>query len=509
MFVLYAFILVLSAYWIFKRSKSRVKKVPGPKGLPIVGKGLEFNSSNLLQKFDELAKEYGDFFLVNLFGIDHLILNSEKVMREVITDKHLRVFTNDRGPTFWGEYGYYGSQSVAFYPEGYSHVHSKMRKHMVKGLHYYGEDGRDIFERNVFSELGNLTQKIERIRLSGEEADMMALIQRSVSNVVSIALSGEAIPEGDKDEDMFWKIIDTNSYFLANARNALLTALPVLRFLPGPYSRMWQRLNDGKAKIIKNYYVSQKKTHIPGKPRGICDTLFDAQEAEKADGDVVLTDERVISNILEVVIAGIITTWSLLSSTMFLLLHHPEFQDRLAKELQAVAKQGEEITSRDKVKCPLIEALELETHRLLLVNPTLVARLSSKDVKYKGYTIKEGTIIISNVWKLHHDEKLWGDPWKFRPERFLDENGQLVSRDHPYRTSWMPFGIGKRSCPGEPFARARYFLFVATLLRNWRFCPSKDQPLRDYDPRHLENFDLEFSIRPKPYLCRIEKREWN
>ncbi|XP_052762926.1 methyl farnesoate epoxidase-like [Mya arenaria] len=156
-----------------------------------------------------------------------------------------------------------------------------------------------------------------------------------------------------------------------------------------------------------------------------------------------------------------------------------------------------------------MEALELETHRLLLVNPTLVARLSSKDVKYKGYTIKEGTIIISNVWKLHHDEKLWGDPWKFRPERFLDENGQLVSRDHPYRTSWMPFGIGKRSCPGEPFARARYFLFVATLLRNWRFCPSKDQPLRDYDPRHLENFDLEFSIRPKPYLCRIEKREWN
>ncbi|XP_052764100.1 vitamin D 25-hydroxylase-like [Mya arenaria] len=509
MFALYAFILVLSAYWIYKISKSRIKKVPGPKGLPIVGKGLEFNSSNLLQKFDELSKEYGDFFLVNLFGIDYLILNSENAIREVLTDTNLKAYTNDRSPTFWGEYAYYGNQSVAFYKEGYSHVHSKMRKYIAKGLHFYGEDGRDIFESNVFSELGNFTKKIERLRVRGEEADMMALIQRSLSNVVSVALSGEVIPEGNEDEDMFWKIIDTNSYFLANARDAILSALPILRFLPGPYSSMWQRLNDGKAKVIRNYFVSQKKTHISGKPRGICDMFFDAQEEEKADGDMVLTDERVISNILEVVVAGIITSWSLLSSTMFLLLHHPEFQDRLAKELQAVAGQGEEVTSKDKVKSPLMEALELETHRLLLVNPTLLTRLSRKDVEYKGYTIKGGTRIISNVWKVHHDEKLWGDPWKFRPERFLDKNGQLVSRDHSYRTSWMPFGLGKRSCIGEPFARARYFLYVATLLRNWRLCPSKDQPLRDYDPRHVENFDIEFTVRPKPYFCRIEKREWN
>ncbi|XP_052764117.1 cytochrome P450 2D26-like [Mya arenaria] len=443
MFALYAFILVLSAYWIYKISKSRIKKVPGPKGLPIVGKGLEFNSSNLLQKFDELSKEYGDFFLVNLFGIDYLILNSENAIREVLTDTHLKAYTNDRSPTFWGEYAYYGSQSVAFYQEGYSHVHSKMRKYIAKGLHFYGEDGRDIFESNVFSELGNFAKKIERLRVRGEEADMMALIQRSLSNVVSVALSGEVIPEGNEDEDMFWKIIDTNSYFLANARDAILSALPILRFLPGPYSRMWQRLNDGKAKVIKNYFVSQKKTHISGKPRGICDMFFDAQEEEKADGDMVLTDERVISNILEVVVAGIITSWSLLSSTMFLLLHHPEFQDRLAKELQAVAGQGEEVTSKDKVKSPLMEALELETHRLLLVNPTLLTRLSRKDVEYKG---------------------------------------------------WMPFGLGKRSCIGEPFARARYFLYVATLLRNWRLCPSKDQPLRDYDPRHVENFDIEFTL---------------
>ncbi|WAR15977.1 CP2DE-like protein [Mya arenaria] len=444
-----------ATYWIFKRSNYSVKKAPGPKGLPIVGKGLEFNSQNLLKKLNELANEYGDFFVVNMFGIDYLILNSEKVMREVIMDKHLKAFTNDRGPTFCGEYGHYGSQGTAFYKEGYSHVHNTMRKYMVKGLHFYGEDGIDMFENKIFSELGNLNEKMEKIRMRGDEADMMALLQRSLSNVVSIALSGEVIPEGDEDEDMFWNFVDSNIYFMDNARSAVLMFLPLLRFLPGTYKRNWQRLNDSKAKLIKHYFVAQKKTHIPGKPRGICDVLFDAQEEEKAKGDVVLTDERVICNIMETVIAGITTTWSILSSTIFLLLHHPEFQDRLAKALQAITKQGEAVRSGDKAKSPLMEALELETHRLLLVTPMLLTRVSRKDV------------------------------------------------------DWMPFGIGKRACLAEPFARARYFLYVATLLRNWSFCPPKDQPLRDYDPRHLENFDIELTLRPKPYLCRIEKREWN
>ncbi|XP_052764098.1 cytochrome P450 27C1-like [Mya arenaria] len=147
---------------------------------------------------------------------------------------------------------------------------------------------------------------MENLRLRGDEADVMALLQRSLSNIVYIAISGEVIPEGDEDEDMFWNIVDANLYFLANSR--------------------------------------------------------------------------------------ITTTWSILSSTIFLLLYHPEFQDRLAKELQEIVKQGEEATSRDKVKSPLMEALELETHRLLLVNPTLLSRVASKDFEYEGYTIIEGTM---------------------------------------------------------------------------------------------------------------------
>jgi len=74
-----------------------------------------------------------------------------------------------------------------------------------------------------------------------------------------------------------------------------------------------------------------------------------------------------------------------------------------------------------------------------------------------------------NVWQVQHDADVYIDPFKFNPDRFLDENGHLLPHDHPIRKSSMPFGAGRRVCPGEVFAKSRLFLLLTTMLQNFDF----------------------------------------
>ncbi|XP_053385404.1 cytochrome P450 1A2-like [Mercenaria mercenaria] len=85
----------------------------------------------------------------------------------------------------------------------------------------------------------------------------------------------------------------------------------------------------------------------------------------------------------------------------------------------------------------------------MTVVPTFVGRVCRRDINdLEGYDIPKGTLIIANIWRVYHDSKIWGDSWNFRPERFLDADGQPLSRDNILRKSWMPSSVGRRQCLG-------------------------------------------------------------
>ena len=147
-------------------------------------------------------------------------------------------------------------------------------------------------------------------------------------------------------------------------------------------------------------------------------------------------------------------------------------------------------------------SIYLLNFRYASIIPTLIPHTAVKDTTLGGYDIPAKTIILPNVWHLHHNQELWKDPFKFDPERFLDEEGILVDADHPNRKNLLPFGAGRRVCPGEVLARNRMFLIVTSLLQNYKFkeIPGK-QPVDD--PREYEFGE---PMRPKAYKLRAEKR---
>ena len=121
---------------------------------------------------------------------------------------------------------------------------------------------------------------------------------------------------------------------------------------------------------------------------------------------------------------------------------------------------------------PYAEAFIAELLRIASVGPTGVPRLASEDFEFHGYFIRKGTAIYPSIYTLHYDPKIFPEPEKFQPERFLSEDGKTVLKND----SVIPFSVGRRACPGEAFARNQLFLFITSLVQNFTIVGEPGQP---------------------------------
>ena len=96
-----------------------------------------------------------------------------------------------------------------------------------------------------------------------------------------------------------------------------------------------------------------------------------------------------------------------------------------------------------------------------------------------------------NIWALHRNPKLWKDPGKFDPERWLDKDGKLIS--HPYQ--FLPFSTGRRVCVGESFAKVELHLYLAMLLQKLQLRPPPGEE-DSFTVKRMPGFLFSF---PKPY----------
>lgn len=185
-------------------------------------------------------------------------------------------------------------------------------------------------------------------------------------------------------------------------------------------------------------------------------------------------------------IAGVDTTASTIQLAMAELLHNPEKMMKTKKELQqCLSKDQKLLKTKDISKLPYLQAIIKETLRLHPAAPILFHK-SEVETQTCGFTVPKGTLILVNVWALGREPSVWPSANVFLPERFLDDGDDerkcIGSNNNDY--GFIPFGVGRRMCPGAPFAHRVAHTVLALLLQHF------DWKLEE-DGQNHEDMDME------------------
>jgi cytochrome P450 len=171
-----------------------------------------------------------------------------------------------------------------------------------------------------------------------------------------------------------------------------------------------------------------------------------------------LTDVACLFSLQNLFGAGTETTSTTTEWALSLLLNHPEKLKKTQAEIDDVVGAARRLLTADDVpRLTYLRCVIDETMRLYPAAPLLLPHESSADCRVGGYDVPAGTMLLVNVYAIHRDPSVWKDPLEFRPERFEDgkAEGKLL----------MPFGLGRRKCPGETLALRTVGLVLGTLLQ--------------------------------------------
>ncbi|WMV47015.1 hypothetical protein MTR67_040400 [Solanum verrucosum] len=165
-------------------------------------------------------------------------------------------------------------------------------------------------------------------------------------------------------------------------------------------------------------------------------------------------------------VAGSDTTSNTLEWAMAELLKNPHTLEKAQEELAQVIGRGKLIDEADVAKLSYLRCVVKETFRIHPPAPFLIPRKAVEDVEFCGYIIPKDSQVLVNIWAIRHDSSLWEDPLDFKPERFWESDIDVRGQNFEL----IPFGAGRRICPGLPLAIKMVPVTLGSILNtfNWK-----------------------------------------
>ncbi|XP_009762539.2 geraniol 8-hydroxylase-like [Nicotiana sylvestris] len=217
------------------------------------------------------------------------------------------------------------------------------------------------------------------------------------------------------------------------------------------------------------------------------DVLEDFLNISKENPEEI-NHNHIKSMFLDLFGAGTDTTTSTLEWAMAEIIRQPEIMEKAQAELAKVIGKGKIVEEADVSRLPYLQCIIKETLRMHPPVPFLVPRKVEQDVEMCDYIIPKGSQVLVNVWAIGRDSTSWEDPLVFKPERFWSSDVDMRGQDFEL----IPFGAGRRICPGLPLALRMVPVMLGSLLNSftWKLEPGIAQ--KDLDME--EKFGITLAI---------------
>ncbi|KAL4584908.1 hypothetical protein LXL04_009519 [Taraxacum kok-saghyz] len=476
--LLYATSLIILLIFLIKLynfTQPKKNLPPSPPKLPVIG-NLHQISPLLHHSLHSLSQRHGGpLMLIHLGSVPTLVVSSAEAASEIMKTQDL-LFANRPEVKMWRKLLCDLKEvSVAPYGEYWRQVKSIMVLHFLsnKRVEASGEVRDEEIEFAV--------RKIEKS--CNQVVDLSDLFVTITNDVVCRLTFGRKYSEGESGRK--FKNMLREFFELLGGLN-LEDLIPVLAWvdrLRGFNARV-ERVAREVDEFLEGVVEERLKKRSEGGGGGgsgegdsgredFVDILLKIQKDDSLG--VALDRLAIKALLLDAYTAGTDTTATVLEWTFTELLKHPKILKKVQEEVRMVLKGKSEINQDDISNMKYLKSVFKESLRLHPPIPTLIPRVASQDVKIMGYDVMKGTRVVVNAWAIARDPKVWDAPNEFRPERFLDCSVDYKGLDFDL----IPFGAGRRGCPGIGFAMATNENVLANLLHkfDWELPNGKEEDL--------------------------------
>ncbi|TYH42238.1 hypothetical protein ES332_D11G050200v1 [Gossypium tomentosum] len=436
---------------------------PGPKGLPLIGNMMMMDQLTH-RGLAKLAHKYGGIFHMKM-GYLHMVTISNPEMARQVLQVQDNIFSN-RPANIAISYLTYDRADMAF--ANYGPFWRQMRKICV--MKVFSRKRAESWE-SVRDEVESLVKAVAAN--TGKSINMGELIFNLTMNITYRAAFGSSNKHGQEE---FIKILQEFS--------KLFGAFNIADFIPcmtwfDPQG-LTARLKNARGALDKfintiiDDHIQKRKTNIDnGSPEGDTDMVDDllafyreeakVNEPEDLQNSINLTKDNIKAIIMDVMFGGTETVASAIEWALTELMKSPEDLKRVQQELAEVVGLDRRVEESDiekltYLKCTLKETLRLHPPIPLLLHET------AEEAVVAGYQIPAKSRVMINAWAIGRDKGSWEDAESFKPSRFLKEG---VPDFKGSNFEFIPFGSGRRSCPGMQLGLYSLDLAVAHLLHSF------------------------------------------
>lgn len=363
---------------------------------------------------------------------------------------------------------------------------------------YSSGTGSDAYIANQQAAINEYINNITSEK--GSDVNIIEPMERTLCKLIGIMFTGEILEDCDPALKAIVNFDRHGNEMITPSVHFILKLLPVLRCFPGYYGDLYRKTVRSRNNLKAELLVKLKDEFKVRRRDCLLHSLFSIQEEEEW-----LTDDFILGVLMDLINTSTLTSRGVLSGVYFLLVHFQNVQDNIYQEINDVIGQERQPEPEDLQNMPythacILEILRYQSHLGLSATHTN----TTSDITIDDFVIPKGTSIYGNQFYVHHDEVLWEDPWVFKPERFLQDNGNVITMEHDFRNRYfMPFGVGSRSCMGVSTTFHRMFLFMTILLQKHKLLAPSCGKLPSHDPRELTPGTV---LQAPRFMCRVVDR---